>query len=389
MNAEADAKTCFVLMPFGGEFDRCYRRVIAPAIAAVGLQPVRADELHQPGLIFAQIWEAIRDSSVCVAELTGLNSNVMYELGLAHALGKPVAQIVQDVRELPFDLRSLRCIPYKPDGLDWEDTLRENLEQMLRTILIGSGSAFSLFPGNASELAKEIKSLHQVISSTTNDVTPSKIGLSSSFYSLPGTMDYQHHYYEVCRDDILDLESGTFSSARRLKGVNAKESMSSYLIYQESNGTNLPYSRLDIEATDVKSDERLRCSTFGYPANEPRSRHAFCIYFRQPLEQRDEFDITYSIHVPGEAKITERKNLTMSINLIRCQAGVDRLNFSIRLPVTPKNYYVTKEYESGEIKFCPDINIVGRPTTGGGIELRVIVDGPELVAYIFNDDMPD
>jgi nucleoside 2-deoxyribosyltransferase len=144
MNAEA--RTCFVLMPFRPPFDGYYREVIVPAIEAVGLTPVRADEVRRPGSIMGQIFEGIRSAAVCVADLTGNNPNVMYELGIAHALHKPVAQLVQTIDDLPFDLRHLRHLVYRTDAANWAVQLRADLEAMLRAALADRQSAVFL-PG--------------------------------------------------------------------------------------------------------------------------------------------------------------------------------------------------------------------------------------------------
>jgi nucleoside 2-deoxyribosyltransferase len=84
-------------MPFGEPFDTYYKEILAPTISKADLIAIRADEINMPGVIVDQIWHGINQAKVCIADVTGRNPNVMYELGLAHAAGKPVVQIVQDV----------------------------------------------------------------------------------------------------------------------------------------------------------------------------------------------------------------------------------------------------------------------------------------------------
>jgi len=80
----ADTKqSCFVIMPFQQPFDSYYTHIIQPAVTEAGLICIRADEITKPGAIIEQIWMGIQNAAVCVAELTGQRSNVMYELGLA------------------------------------------------------------------------------------------------------------------------------------------------------------------------------------------------------------------------------------------------------------------------------------------------------------------
>jgi hypothetical protein len=103
-------KTCFVIMPFGGEFDHWFKHVYVHAIRDAGLEPVRADSISKPSLITEDIWRSIKQSPVLLADLTGLNPNVFYELGLAHGTQKPAVLITDNIEDVPFDLRSLRLL---------------------------------------------------------------------------------------------------------------------------------------------------------------------------------------------------------------------------------------------------------------------------------------
>ncbi len=135
MTVEPERSTCFVVMPFGEPFDSYYRQIISPAIVSNKLVVVRGDDINHPGPIMEQIWNEISVSRLCVAELTGHNPNVMYELGLAHALGKPVVQIAQNATDLPFDLRHLRSVVYNTNKACWDKLLTNNLSEMIRSVL--------------------------------------------------------------------------------------------------------------------------------------------------------------------------------------------------------------------------------------------------------------
>jgi tetratricopeptide (TPR) repeat protein len=119
---------CFVLMPFGTKldaagapvhFDLVYRDVIAPAIAAAGLQAIRADEEVTGGIIHKPMFERLLLCEYAVADLTTANANVFYELGVRHAV-KPYTTILiyAGSSRLPFDVAPLRALPYKvaPSG---------------------------------------------------------------------------------------------------------------------------------------------------------------------------------------------------------------------------------------------------------------------------------
>src|SRR5580692_13035024 len=110
---------CFVIMPFGRkpdpsgravDFDRIYAEVIGPAVGAAGLAAVRADEEKGAGFIHKLMYERILLSEFAIADLTILNANVYYELGIRHA-AKPSTTIMTMAGQtgLPFDVAGLRA----------------------------------------------------------------------------------------------------------------------------------------------------------------------------------------------------------------------------------------------------------------------------------------
>jgi hypothetical protein len=127
--------TCFVMMPFGAWFDRYYQDIYAPAIKEAGFEPIRADELFTTGSVVEQIWEQIQKAKVLLADLSGKNANVFYELGLAHAAKKPVVFTSALVDDVPFDLRHLRVIIYDIREPEWAPRLRKSISDYLRNAM--------------------------------------------------------------------------------------------------------------------------------------------------------------------------------------------------------------------------------------------------------------
>lgn len=126
---------CFVAMPFKPLFDVEYEQVIKPAIKQTGLEPIRGDEIYSNQSIIQDIWTHIRNARVVLAELSGRNPNVMYEVGLAHAIGKPIIILTRNEDDIPFDLRSLRYVYYEVSNPFWGDNLRSKIEDMLDKII--------------------------------------------------------------------------------------------------------------------------------------------------------------------------------------------------------------------------------------------------------------
>ncbi|POF32754.1 hypothetical protein [Roseibium marinum] len=104
-------KLISMMMPFSSDFSLAHSK-IKTAIEAIGYECRRADDfwLHQH--IMQDILELICTSKVVICDLSGKNPNVFYEAGIAHTLGKEVILITRHMEDVPFDLRSLRCITY-------------------------------------------------------------------------------------------------------------------------------------------------------------------------------------------------------------------------------------------------------------------------------------
>lgn len=94
-------KTCFVIMPFKNEewLPQVYQLSIEPAVKAAGFRCVRADEISKKGFVREDILREAYDADVVIADITGNNANVMYELGLAHGFAKPVIMLTQKIDE--------------------------------------------------------------------------------------------------------------------------------------------------------------------------------------------------------------------------------------------------------------------------------------------------
>ncbi len=120
----AQGDSCFVVMPFAKPIGDHYEKIYEPAITKAGLKPIRADnEIFGTGKIIDQIWSGINAARVLVAELTTRNPNVFYELGLAHALRKPVVLVSSNENDVPFDLQHIRVIYYDVTDPFWGEKL--------------------------------------------------------------------------------------------------------------------------------------------------------------------------------------------------------------------------------------------------------------------------
>jgi hypothetical protein len=127
----------FVIMPFSEAWsDGIYafiRRTIERLEAPEGeLHLYRADEIAQPGQISQQIKDSIAAAHVVIADITGVNPNVMWELGYADGLGKTIVILNQNPSSSPFDMIDRRQVAYhgSPTDQDEKDFLRHIIEAL-------------------------------------------------------------------------------------------------------------------------------------------------------------------------------------------------------------------------------------------------------------------
>ncbi len=113
-------KTCFVVMPFDdADLDVVYEDFIRPTLAEqCGLACRRGDKVFGSNVIMQDILNQIGESDFILADLTGCNPNVLYEVGICDTLNKPVLLLTQSKDSIPFDLRHRRVLiyDYSPRG---------------------------------------------------------------------------------------------------------------------------------------------------------------------------------------------------------------------------------------------------------------------------------
>lgn len=102
----------FVLMPFDSDFNDIYRLGIKAACEKAGAYCERVDEQFYQESILQRVYNQIAKADLIVADMTGRNPNVFYEVGYAHALGKDVVLLTRSAEDIPFDLKHHHHIIY-------------------------------------------------------------------------------------------------------------------------------------------------------------------------------------------------------------------------------------------------------------------------------------
>ena len=134
----ATPKMCFIATPLGLDRSEVRRKadgvihsVLAPILEEFGYKPIPPHKIAEPGSITVQVIEHLLNDELVIANLTGLNPNVMYELAVRHATKKPVICIAERGTNLPFDIASERTIFYD-DDMAGVEVLKDDLREMLR-----------------------------------------------------------------------------------------------------------------------------------------------------------------------------------------------------------------------------------------------------------------
>ena len=133
-----DRHKCFMIMPFGdADLQAIYECCIRPLINACHLDCERGDDETGSGVIMDDINASIDAADIVIADLSGKNANVFYELGIADTKKKPVLLMAQSVDDIPFDLKHRRVVLYENSILGCkklEKALSKNLLAMLGSL---------------------------------------------------------------------------------------------------------------------------------------------------------------------------------------------------------------------------------------------------------------
>jgi len=133
LDAMAASHSCFVLMPFAAEFDDIYQLGMKPVLHELGFRCERVDEIQHNDSILDRIYRGIQSADIVLADMTGKNPNVFYEVGYAHALRKEVIHLTQRSEDIPFDLKHRNHIVYGTSISNLRSRLKPRLEAWLES----------------------------------------------------------------------------------------------------------------------------------------------------------------------------------------------------------------------------------------------------------------
>jgi hypothetical protein len=157
-----EKKKVFFIMPFEDQFFKIFE-LIKRKFGTLYDFSHSGDNLNQQSIV-RDIIQSLSESDIIIANLTGLNANVFYELGIAHTLNKKVIIITEDISSLPFDLKAYRVQEYSMEYIQFD-----NLLDSLKLSLEGAFSGKISFSNPVMDYFN-IKGIKQLSFSTINSV---------------------------------------------------------------------------------------------------------------------------------------------------------------------------------------------------------------------------
>ncbi len=141
---DTELRPCFVICPIGAEGSRIrlesddlLTHLIKPIALQNGFSAYRNTDIQRPGEITTKIIEDIDRSEIIICDITHHNPNVMYELAVAHAWGKPCIILRRDDLPLPFDISTQNVISFKLDSMAAPENAKITLDAHFKSFLRG------------------------------------------------------------------------------------------------------------------------------------------------------------------------------------------------------------------------------------------------------------
>lgn len=239
---EAEVQECFIIMPIAdrdgyepGHFKRVYDWIIKPACEAAGYKPVRADDVSSSNFIVADILKRIVEAPMTICDISSLNANVMFELGIRQAFGKPVTLIKDEKTRSVFDISGLRYTEYSSSLR--ADLVRDNVAKVAQMIVdtgspdSGVTSLMSLVDIDSAELPEKkevsadtrliLSELHKLVNNTSikptlnlkkenRDEGKSRVTLSSHDNKLLMSMHRNFKAWVIKKFGIITISNVQF-----------------------------------------------------------------------------------------------------------------------------------------------------------------------------------
>jgi hypothetical protein len=144
-------------MPFSPLSNLVFAAVISPLAQGAGYRVERADTTLNLRAIMQDVVRGLQEAALVIADLTGRNANVFYELGLAHVMDRPTLLLAQSTNDIPFDLKAYRTVIYSVEFGD-SSTIETGSEAELSSILGAAIKGELVFSNPYKDYSAEVPS---------------------------------------------------------------------------------------------------------------------------------------------------------------------------------------------------------------------------------------
>lgn len=181
------------------DLDKTYKNIIRPSVIKAGYECVRADEIHDSGLIDKSMYALLMQAELVIADITTYNPNAIYELGIRHAV-RPYSTIILKEKngKIPFDLDHNRMFMYSHLGED-----------------IGADEAIRCQKGLV-ELIKSIsktKAIDSPLYEFINDIKPPKLPKKEYLAIIDELAKQEKHIFAIVEKAKECMNESDFSNA--------------------------------------------------------------------------------------------------------------------------------------------------------------------------------
>jgi hypothetical protein len=223
----AGEKTCVVIAPIGEtespvrkRSDQILKFVIEPAVKSCGYEALRADRIAEPGLITTQVIQHVLNDPMVIADLTGRNPNVYYELAIRHAIRKPYVQIIQEGELLPFDITWVRTIAVNYPELEGVDKAKTEIISQIKFLeesdtpvdsSISVGVTLEALRRSANPEDRQLADVFTAITELRTELASIEKKVSNPLHLLP-----PHYLHEL----IISAFAAEINSRQALHGLS-------------------------------------------------------------------------------------------------------------------------------------------------------------------------
>lgn len=268
-------KRCFAIMDFDTSFDDI-DQIIAEVARNENLEYVRSDRRTRPGSVLPQVLDDIRRSAVVVADTTGHNANVFYELGIAHQLLGPQRVIIlsQKGKIIPYDVHEFRHLLYEHTE-QGRSQLRHALPLAIRDALEGGPDheLWKVVHGRVPRTRLIVRDLQRLVGNTEGaDASNTTIRIAAGLGSLaisdhePADPEEPSEYKPLLLEERNALRTALVRGARLKAILNpprrfSQRMLSDRLRVRFQRLLGLLQGRSDIVGDDAQRDDDLRAIT--------------------------------------------------------------------------------------------------------------------------------